>query len=138
MRDVFLFDGDCGFCTWCVSVAERITRGCSFVPFQEFSDTELVIFGTSRAECLIAVQLVERVGDTLNMRKKSGAEAIGVLLSSYGTSAGVRGLGRTLSLPGVRFMAKRVYPLIARYRGFIRVPGYGKACQIGGGVERVG
>ncbi len=118
-RPVFLYDGDCSFCTSCANFIERrIPTGAQVTPWQ-FADLDAL--GVARAEAEEAVIWVAP-GQT----HAAGPVAIARLLVDAGSFW--RPLGRLLDLAPVRWMAWPVYRLIARNRH--RMPGGTAACSL--------
>lgn len=115
---MLIFDGDCGFCSSCVDVAQRwVHPSIQYVPYQR---AELAVLGLSREQCAAAVMFRDVHG-----RWHSGSAAIGRLLLD--TGAIWRPLGALIVAPGIRVIAEAVYRVVARYRH--RLPGGTPACQ---------
>ncbi|MGH9113655.1 MAG: thiol-disulfide oxidoreductase DCC family protein [Acidimicrobiales bacterium] len=118
-RPVFLYDGDCAFCTTCARFIEkRIPTSAEVTPWQ-FSD--LGALGVTQTDAEAAVQWVAP-----GERTVAGPEAIARLLVDAGSFW--RPLGRALDLAPVRWVAWPVYRLIARNRH--RLPGGTAACSL--------
>jgi predicted DCC family thiol-disulfide oxidoreductase YuxK len=118
-RPVFLFDGDCSFCTTCAKFIERrIPTRAQVTPWQ-FAD--LAALGVTQAEAEEAVIWVAP-GQT----PATGPVAIARLLVDAGSFW--RPLGWLLDLAPVRWVAWPVYRLIARNRH--RMPGGTAACSL--------
>jgi predicted DCC family thiol-disulfide oxidoreductase YuxK len=118
-RPVFLYDGDCSFCTTCADFIERrIPTRARVTPWQ-FAD--LAVLGVTQAEAEAAVVWVAPGGP-----KAAGPVAIARLLVDAGSFW--RLLGRLLDLPPVRWVAWPVYRLVARNRH--RLPGGTAACSL--------
>ena len=118
-RPVFLYDGDCAFCTTCAHFIERrIPTGADVTPWQ-FSDLDAL--GVTQPEAEAAVQWV-----VPGQPPTAGPVAIARLLVDAGSFW--RPLGWVLDLPPVRWMAWPVYRLIARNRH--RMPGGTPACSL--------
>lgn len=114
---MLVFDGDCAFCTRCARFLERIGPDAEIVAWQL---TDLDELGITEQQATEAVQWVEVDG-----RVRSGHEAIAATLS---TAGGIwRVVGRALLLPGVSWLAARVYRLVADNRH--RLPGGTPACD---------
>lgn len=113
---VFLFDGDCAFCTSCARLLERIGPEAEIAAWQVSDLDEL---GVTAAQ---AEQAVRWIGPDGTVR--SGHEAIAAALGTAG--APWRIAGRTLVLSGISPLAAAVYRLIARNRQ--RLPGGTPAC----------
>lgn len=115
-QPVLVFDGDCGFCTSCVSLLERIGTRAEMVPWQR---ADLPALGLTEEEAESSVQWVE-AGDAI----RSGHEAIAAALGSAG---GIWApAGRSLLLPGISPLAARAYRLVTDNRH--RLPGGTPAC----------
>ena len=110
-QPVVLFDGACGFCTWCVLAEQRYVRsGLEFVPYQR---AELPALGVSAAQAAESVLYVK------GAHVLSGARAVAAVLRS-GRSPWPA-IGALLDAPAVRPLAERGYRFVARHRG--RLPG---------------
>jgi predicted DCC family thiol-disulfide oxidoreductase YuxK len=117
-RPVLVYDGDCGFCTTCVRLLERIGPEAEIAAWQL---TDLAELGLTEAQAADAVQWV-RVDGTV----RSGHEAIAAALAVAG---GIwRAAGRALLLPGISWLAARAYRLVADNR--YRLPGSTPACAL--------
>jgi predicted DCC family thiol-disulfide oxidoreductase YuxK len=118
-RPVFLYDGDCAFCTRCAELVERhIPTRAKVVPWQW---VELAPLGVTQAQAEAAVQWIDGDGVVA-----AGPEGIARLLVDGG---GVwRLLGVALDLRPVRWLAWHVYRLVARNRH--RLPGGTAACSL--------
>ncbi len=118
---MLLFDGDCAFCTACVTwMRRRIRRLDATTPYQ-FAD--LATLGVTAAECEDAVQWVGVDGTVL-----SAHLAVAQVLIDAGTGWAV--LGRAIRLPGVRRISGGVYRWVSRNRH--RLPGGTPACALDG------
>lgn len=118
-RPVFVYDGDCAFCTSCVRFIERrIPPTATFVPWQ-FADLDAL--GVSRAQAQEAVQWVGTDGVVA-----SGPLAIARLLVAAGSYW--RLLGAVLAWRPVAWLARPVYRWVARNRH--RMPGGTPACAL--------
>lgn len=115
---MLLYDGDCAFCTRCAGLLERIGPDAEIVPWQFAALTEL---GVTEQQGSEAVQWVGVDGAV-----RSGHEAIAAVLARAGWFW--RALGRALVLPGVSWIAARVYRLVAANR--YRLPGGTPACAV--------
>ncbi|RMI34482.1 thiol-disulfide oxidoreductase DCC family protein [Streptomyces triticirhizae] len=118
-RPVLVFDGDCGFCTTSVNVAERWIRpDCTVVAWQ-FAD--LAALGATEERARHEVLWVTPAG-----RVHGGAAAVARLLMRAG---GVWApLGALLTLPPVSWLARLGYRLVAANRH--RLPGGTPACAL--------
>ncbi|MEU7278020.1 DUF393 domain-containing protein [Streptomyces sp. NPDC045431] len=116
-RPVLVFDGDCGFCTSCVSFVERRLRpGCETVPWQ-FAD--LAALGVTPERAAHEVLWVTPTGLVYG-----GARAVAKILLYTGRGWAL--LGALLMLPPARWVAHAVYRLVADNRH--RMPGGAAAC----------
>jgi predicted DCC family thiol-disulfide oxidoreductase YuxK len=113
---MLVYDGDCTFCTRCVRVLERIGPDAEIVAWQL---TDLAALGITDEQATDAVQWVQIDG-----RVRSGHEAIAAILNTAGPSWKI--VGRMTLLPGISWMAARVYRLVAGNR--YRLPGSTPAC----------
>jgi predicted DCC family thiol-disulfide oxidoreductase YuxK len=116
-QPVFVYDGDCAFCSTCARfILRRIPTPAHVTPWQH---VDIAALGLTEDECDTAVQWVGRV-------HTSGPAAIADLLRSSG---GIwRGLGRVLALRPVLAAAGPVYRFVARHRD--RMPGGTAACAL--------
>jgi predicted DCC family thiol-disulfide oxidoreductase YuxK len=118
-RPVFLYDGDCAFCTSCARFVERrMSIRAEVTPWQ-FAD--LAALGVTPAAAGEAVQWVMPGRPPL-----AGPEAIARLLIDAGSFW--RPLGWLLDLAPVRWMAWPAYRWVARNRH--RLPGGTAACSL--------
>lgn len=118
-RPVFLYDGDCAFCTTCAQFVERrIPTAAAVTPWQ-FADLDSL--GVAQDDVEAAVVWV-----AAGRRPVAGPVAIARLLVDAGSFW--RPLGWLLDLPPVRWVAWPVYRLIARNRH--RMPGGTAACSL--------
>lgn len=133
VRDpVLIFDGDCAFCTTCVTAAERYPRaslssaGWEAVPFQ-FADLA-ALDARAGGRALITRERAEQqiLWVTPGGKVYEGAEAVARLLMRSGGAWAY--LGAVLTLPPVRPAAAAAYRLIARNRH--RLPGGTPACAV--------
>ena len=117
-RPVLVYDGDCAFCTSCVRALERIGPEAEIVAWQRADLAELRITERQAAD---AVQWVQVDGTV-----RSGHEAIAAVLTTAGRTW--KTIGRVVLLPGISWVAAKVYRLIARNR--YRLPGGTPACAV--------
>jgi predicted DCC family thiol-disulfide oxidoreductase YuxK len=118
IKPVLVYDGDCGFCTTCVHLLERIGPDAEIVAWQL---TDLAELGITEEQAAGAVQLVQ-IDGTFH----SGHEAIAAVLGSAGRIWRIA--GRALLLPGISSIAARAYRLVADNR--YRLPGGTPACAV--------
>lgn len=106
-RAVVLFDGGCGFCTWCVHAADRyVGASLDYRPYQRANLEQL---GVTREQAEQAVLVVDGVD------VKSGARAVAAILRVGNLPW--PWLGAIVDAPGVRRVAAQAYQLVARHRG---------------------
>lgn len=117
-RPVLVYDGDCGFCTTCVRLLERIGPDAEVVAWQL---TDLAELGMTEEQAADAVQLVQIDGTV-----RSGHEAIAAVLSTAGRIWRI--VGRALLLPGISWLVAKGYRLVADNR--YRLPGGTPACAV--------
>lgn len=117
-RPVLVYDGDCAFCTTCARVLERIGPDAEIVAWQL---TDLDELGITEEQAAYAVQWVQIDGTV-----RSGHEAIAAVLTTAGRIWKI--IGRLLLLPGISWLAARVYRLVADNRH--RLPGSTPACAV--------
>lgn len=115
-----VYDGDCGFCTSCVSLLARLTRGgYKALPWQR---ADLEGLGLASEDCRRAVQWLGPAGE-----RAEGADAIAALLI-YGGGPMAKAIGRFLGSPAVAPAARRAYGLVAANRH--RFPAGRRACRL--------
>ena len=117
-RPVLVYDGDCGFCTRCVRLVERMPTGAEIVAWQL---TDLDALGTSAARAEYELLWVHRDG-----RIEGGADAVAALLEECGGWR--RAAGRLIRRRVVNRLAHKVYRLVADNRH--RLPGGTPACSL--------
>jgi predicted DCC family thiol-disulfide oxidoreductase YuxK len=123
-RPVLLYDGDCAFCTSCARFLERIGPDAEIVAWQL---TDLTALEITEEQATDAVQWVEIDGTV-----RSGHEAIAAMLTTAGRVWEI--VGRMILLPGISWMAAKVYRLVANNR--YRLPGSTPACARSPGGRR--
>jgi predicted DCC family thiol-disulfide oxidoreductase YuxK len=115
-RPVLLYDGDCGFCTSCARTLERIGPDAEIVAWQL---TDLGELGVTEEQAADAVQWVQVDGTV-----RSGHAAIAAVLGVAGPVWRIA--GRAVLLPGISWVAAKLYRLVADNR--YRLPGSTPAC----------
>jgi predicted DCC family thiol-disulfide oxidoreductase YuxK len=115
---VLLFDGDCAFCTTCAQFVERRVRPDADIVAWQFADLDEL--GVSAEQATDAVQWIGADGAV-----RSGHEAIATMLACSGPIS--RLAGRFLVLPGISWIAAKVYAQVAANRH--RLPGGTPACK---------
>jgi predicted DCC family thiol-disulfide oxidoreductase YuxK len=124
---VFLFDGDCGFCTRSAMFLRRhVSTPARIVAWQMI---DLRPLGVSPAQCSEAVQYIAPGGIGAR-RVSTGPVAIADLLR---TATGARGIGwrlagALLATPPAPALAWPVYRWVARHRH--QLPGGTVACEL--------
>jgi predicted DCC family thiol-disulfide oxidoreductase YuxK len=113
---VLVYDGDCGFCTSCVHVLERIDPDAEIVAWQ-FADLDEL--GLTEEQAADALQWVQIDGAI-----RSGHEAIAAVLNTAGWIWKIS--GRVVLLPGISWIAAKAYRLVAGNR--YRLPGSTPTC----------
>jgi predicted DCC family thiol-disulfide oxidoreductase YuxK len=117
MRPIFLYDGDCAFCTTCAGFIERrIPTRAEVLPWQR---ADLAALGVTQEEAEASVQWI-------GAGRAAGPDAIARLLRDAGSYW--RPLGVLLGAPPVRWLAWPVYRWVARHRD--RMPGGTPACAL--------
>jgi predicted DCC family thiol-disulfide oxidoreductase YuxK len=114
---VFLYDGDCSFCTSCARILARIGADAEIAAWQHADLGEL---GITKEQATDAVQWIEADGTV-----SSGHEAIAAILRTAGRIWKIA--GRMMLLPGISWMAAKIYRLVADNR--YRLPGSTPACE---------
>ncbi|MEU7636298.1 DUF393 domain-containing protein [Streptomyces sp. NPDC039016] len=118
-RPVLVYDGDCGFCTTSVNIAERYLRPRCLITAWQFTDLDALGVTQQRAEH-------EVLWITPTGTVHGGAQAVAKLLLGAGAPWSVA--GAVLTLPPVRWITHAVYRLIATNRH--RMPGGTPACAL--------
>ncbi|MCH7231801.1 DUF393 domain-containing protein [Glycomyces sp. L485] len=117
-KPVFLYDGDCAFCTTCAKFLERRVKTEAEVKPWQWADLDALGIDQQAAED--AVQWIEP-GFV-----KAGPDAIAVLLRR--AQWYWKPLGWIVSLKPVSWLAWRLYRLVSRNRH--RIPGGTAACSL--------
>ena len=120
LSPVFVYDGDCSFCSSCARFIERrIPTRASVVPWQ-FAD--LGALGLTVDECETAVQWVDPAGGVT----AAGPDGIAALLRDAGKGWWL--IGSVLRLKPVRTVAWPAYRWVANHRHLL--PGGTAACSL--------
>lgn len=120
-RPVFLYDGDCAFCTSCARFIQRhIPTSAEVTPWQ-FADLEAL--GVPQADAEASVQWIDQ--GPRGAARASGPTAIARLLVDAGSYW--RALGLLLDMRPIRWIAGPAYRLVAHNRH--RLPGGTAACR---------
>ncbi|MGH3545546.1 MAG: thiol-disulfide oxidoreductase DCC family protein [Mycobacteriales bacterium] len=118
-RPVFLYDGDCAFCSSCARfISRRLNTNALVVPWQTVAIEPL---GVTVQQCDAAVQWIAQDNSVTN-----GPQAIAWLLIDAGSIW--RPLGWLLRIPPASWLAEPIYRLISRNRH--RMPGGTAACSL--------
>lgn len=123
-KAVFLYDGDCSFCTTCAQFIERRIPTRAQVAAWQHVDLENLGVTQAQAEEAVLWIAPDRAGS--DHAADAGPEAIARLLVDAGSFW--RPLGWVLDLAPVRWLAWPLYRLIARNRH--RLPGGTPACSL--------
>ena len=116
---MLLFDGDCAFCTSCVTWMQRhVRRLDATVPYQF---AELSALGLTTDQCQAAVQWIGADGQLL-----SAEHAVAQALIDAGSGWAVA--GKVIRSPGIRVLSGLAYRWVARNRH--RLPGGTPACAL--------
>lgn len=117
-KPLFIFDGDCSFCTSSARVLDRMTKGRLNVQPYQFLDLKKL--GLKLSDAQSAVQFLSN-GDRF-----SGAKAIAEALITAKTPWLIAGW--FIKTPVILSFAELVYLLVAKNRH--RLPGGTPACQL--------
>lgn len=117
-QPILIYDGDCGFCTRSVRLAERLPVRISIAPWQE---VDLAAFRTTQSRAEHEVLFVDPDG-----RLSGGSRAVAELLKHCAMPW--RLLGYAMSAPVARTLADWLYRWVAANRH--RLPGSTPACQL--------
>lgn len=117
---MLLFDGDCGICTASADFLVRRVRSAADVRPYQWADVDA--YGLTEADCAAAVQWVGE-----DAQVKSGSRAVMAALRAGRQPWPV--IGRLGDLPGIAWLADRVYRWVAENRE--RLPGSTPACAVG-------
>lgn len=116
---LLIFDGDCGFCTTAARKFGDFADGSATVmPWQALQLDE---YGLTESDVSAAAFWVQN-GNTYR-----GADAIARCLQACRSPWSA--VGTVMAKPPVVWLARLVYPIIAKYRH--RLPGATNACRIG-------
>ncbi len=120
-RPVFIFDGDCGFCTSSAGVLRRWFDPGVHYAIAPYQRLELSPYGLTGADCDRAAQFVSEDGSV-----DAGHRSIGQALRH--SLPWWRPVGAVLLLPALDHVAALVYQWVADHRG--QLPGGSPACAI--------
>jgi predicted DCC family thiol-disulfide oxidoreductase YuxK len=117
---VFIFDGDCAFCsTTAAFLCRHVRPRAELIPYQS---ADLESLGLTEAECAAAVRFADAPG-----RSSAGPEAIASLLRTSPVRPW-RLAGRLLAIRPMLWLAWPVYRWISRNRH--RMPGGSPVCAV--------
>jgi len=108
-RDLVIFDGACGFCTWSVMQLRRLGVRVAAIPFQHLRDVDFQALGTTRAACAGRVHFVDAAGTI-----STGADAVNALVRDHTFLGPVAGL--VLRTPLLLEFERRTYAWVAEHR----------------------
>lgn len=118
-RPVFLYDGDCAFCSACASfINRRIRPRATVLPWQT---APIELLGVTEQQCNAAVQWIAHDNQVF-----SGPRAIAELFIHAGSIW--RPLGWALRIPPLSWLAEPLYRLISRNRRLL--PGGTAVCSL--------
>lgn len=120
-KPVFIFDGDCGFCTTSSNVLRRVFDPLKHFAIEPYQHLDLDAYGLTEADCDAAAQYVREDGSV-----HAGHRAISRALLD-GRPLAVP-FGAVLSLPVIDQVAEVVYHWVAENRGML--PGGTPACAL--------
>ncbi|MFG1945691.1 thiol-disulfide oxidoreductase DCC family protein [Nonomuraea sp. NPDC048826] len=123
MESLFIYDGDCGFCTRSVTwLLDRARPAAQARPYQR---TDLAAFGTTAARARHEALWVTRDARG-RTAVRGGVQAFAALLGTAAPAWRIAGL--LLATPPIRWIALAVYRLVATNR--YRLPGGTAACAV--------
>lgn len=125
MQGIFFYDGDCGFCQWSAEKLRALTG--------ERLDVRPAWVGRSQGDLPARVdrEVQERIGrEAVYWQAKNagdvvvagkfeffgGHRAIAYALKEHGRNGAIRLMGRLVAAPGVAFVAKHIYAIVAANR----------------------
>ncbi len=120
-RPVFIFDGECGFCTSSAGVLRRFFDPGSRYAIAPYQLLDLTAYGLTPSACDRAAQFVGADG-SVSAGHRSIAKALQHSLPVW------RPLGVALTLPGIDGLASRAYRWVAAHRG--QLPAGTPACAV--------
>jgi len=115
---LLIFDGDCGFCTQAArKFGDFAGTSADVLPWQSL---DLDDYGLTEHDCTEAAYWVQ---DGVNYRGADAfAQGLQICRQPWST------MGRLMSLPPFIWLARAVYPVVAKYRH--RLPGATDACRL--------
>lgn len=120
-RPVFIFDGDCGFCTSSAGVLRRWFDPAVNYAIAPYQRLELSAYGLNESDCDKAAQFVA-ADDTVHAGHRAIGQALRHSLPPW------RPIGALLLLPVLDSVAAAAYQWVADHRG--QLPGGSPACAI--------
>ncbi len=121
-RPVFIFDGDCGFCTTSAGILRRWCDPHAHYAIAPYQRLDIASYGLTERDCDQAAQFVAADGN-VSAGHRSIAQALRHSLPVW------RPIGRALTLPGLDRLAASGYAWVAGHRHVL--PGGTAACAIG-------
>lgn len=121
MQPILIFDGDCGFCTRSVTLAQRLRSDPADYRIAAYQDLDLAAHSLTAAECEQALRWVDADGAS-----HAGENAVSRLLLA--SAWFVRPVGAALRLPMINPLAGVVYRWVAAHRQ--QLPGGTPACAM--------
>jgi predicted DCC family thiol-disulfide oxidoreductase YuxK len=118
MQSLLVYDGDCGFCTSAVKIAQR--RIGSPAEMQPWQRLDLGALGLDRTQCDESVQYRNRDGIWF-----SAGRAVAEILRE--SPRPWSWLGQLAKLPGIAWLNEQIYHLVSINRH--RLPGGTPACK---------
>ncbi len=118
MSNLFIFDGDCSFCSSSARLLEKITKGR--IPIEPYQFLDLEEISVPLQDAQSAVQFL------VSGERYQGASAIAEALISSRTGWAVAGW--FIKAPVILSFAELVYLLVAKNRH--RLPGGTPACKL--------
>jgi len=118
VRPLLVYDGDCAFCTKSVRLVRRLHADVDVVAWQL---ADLPALGLTAQEADAAVQWVPADG-----RSAAGHRAVAAVLRASRQPWPI--IGRLMLLPGLSWLAGRLYAWVAANRH--RLPGGTPACAL--------
>jgi len=108
-RDLVIFDGACGFCTWSVMQLPWLGVRVAAIPVQRLTGDDLRALGITRAACAESVHFIDAAGTV-----SRGADAVNALV---GGNACIGPLARLISrTPALLTIERRAYAWVAEHR----------------------
>lgn len=120
-RPVFVYDGDCGFCSTTARFIRKWVDRSELVSIKPWQSLDLASLSLTEQQCIDAAQFVSLDGSA-----RAGHRAIAAALT-HGPLAW-RIVGRILTLGPIDWVAGRVYIWVAAHRTML--PGGSPTCDV--------